>query len=749
MTPAPTAYAVTGGGGYCTGGSGVPVGLGGSTTGVNYQLYRGATAVSGPVAGTGLALNFGVQSVAGVYSVLATSTSGLGCMSNMTGSVTVTINTVPNAYSVLSTSSSYCAGGTGVNILISGSDAGVSYQLYNGSIPTGAPVTGSGTLLDFGPQTAAGTYVVVATGAGSCTANMTGSAAISITPLPALYTITGGGGYCAGTAGSEIGLSGSQSGINYQLFRGTTAVGAAVAGTGSAISFGTQATVGSYVVVASNPTSGCQNTMSGSVSVSINPLPTLQTVSGGGSYCSGGTGMPVILTGSVSGISYQLYNGSSMVGSAIPGTGSAISFGPQTAAGVYTVLAVNSSTLCGRNMTGSATIVVNPAPTAYGVTGGGSYCVGSSTGSPVGLANSAVGFTYQLYNGATPVGGALAGTGSSLDFGVQSATGTYTIRGTDASTLCTNAMTGSAVISASAAPAAHSVTGGGSFCGGTGVHVGLDGSNIGVSYRLYNGATAIGSAMTGTGSALDFGVITSTGSYTVLATNSTSGCTSAMTGSADVLSVTAVTPSVSISTGSGDTMCLGILTTFNAIGVNGGTGATYQWQVNGANVGLGGSTYTYLPANGDVVSVQMNSSLSCATPTSATASLPVTVLVSQMPAAVLSVTPNDTVCLGTVVTLNVTPMYGGSAPAFTWKNGAGATLATGTTSYSYTPSNGDVVYVQMSSNYHCRLADNVESIHTTMVIDSPSAPVVVVTAPSTFNDGQTVTLTASVSNGGT
>jgi hypothetical protein len=753
VTPAPTAYAVTGGGGYCTGGSGVPVGASGSDIGVKYQLYRGSTAVSGLVDGTGSALNFGLQATTGVYTVQASNPS-TGCIGGMSGSATVTVNSVPTAYSVLSTGNSYCAGGTGVNVLLSNSDAGVSYQLFNGSVPTGAPVTGSGGLLDFGPQTAAGTYVVVASASGSCASNMSGAASISITSLPALYTITGGGGYCAGTPGAAVGLSGSDTGISYQLFRGTTAVGAPIvgvgttSGTGSTISFGTQATVGSYVIVATSTTSGCQHTMSGSVSVSTNPLPGLQTVTGGGTLCAGGAGVQIGLANSASGINYQLYNGSSMVGSAIPGTGSAISFGPQAAAGVYTVLAVNG-TSCGRNMTGNATIVVNPAPTAYAVTGGGNYCTGMATGVAVGLANSATGFTYQLYNGTTPVSGALAGTGSGLDFGVQSTSGTYTIRATDAMTLCTSTMAGSAIVNANAAPSAHSVTGGGSFCsGGTGVHVGIDGSNTGISYRLYNGATAVGSAMTGTGSTLDFGVITGTGSYTVLATNTTSGCTSAMTGSADVLSVTAVAPSVSISTVSGDTMCLGILTTFNASGVNGGTGATYQWQVNGANVGLGGSTYTYLPANGDVVSVQMNSSLSCATPAAAIALLPVTVLVSQMPATVLNVTPNDTVCMGTAVTLHVTPMYGGSAPAFTWKNGAGATLATGTTSYSYTPSNGDVVYVQMSSNYRCRLADNVESIHTTMVIDSPVAPVVMVTPPSNFKEGETVTLIASVSNGG-
>lgn len=37
---------------------------------------------------------------------------------------------------------------------------------------------------------------------------MTGSVNISIDPLPVVYAITGGGGYCAGGTGVHIGLSG-------------------------------------------------------------------------------------------------------------------------------------------------------------------------------------------------------------------------------------------------------------------------------------------------------------------------------------------------------------------------------------------------------------------------------------------------------------------------------------------------------------------------------------------------------------
>ncbi|MEI6852483.1 MAG: hypothetical protein WCL06_06550, partial [Bacteroidota bacterium] len=77
-------------------------------------------------------------------------------------------------------------------------------------------------------------------------------------------------------------------------------------------------------------------------------------------------------------------------------------------------------------------------PTAFAVTGSGSYCQGGA-GLPVGLANSELGVTYTL----TPGGATLAGTGSAISFGNQ-LFGTYTISGTSSNG--TRAMTGSAVI---------------------------------------------------------------------------------------------------------------------------------------------------------------------------------------------------------------------------------------------------------------------------------------------------------------
>ncbi|TAG99939.1 MAG: T9SS C-terminal target domain-containing protein [Sphingobacteriales bacterium] len=90
--------------------------------------------------------------------------------------------------------------------------------------------------------------------------------------VPTTYAITNNGtSYCAGGAGIAVGLAGSQSGVNYQLvLNGTTNIGTAVAGSGSAISFGNQTAAGTYSVNATYNNTSCLSVMSNPFSVSVN-----------------------------------------------------------------------------------------------------------------------------------------------------------------------------------------------------------------------------------------------------------------------------------------------------------------------------------------------------------------------------------------------------------------------------------------------------------------------------------------------
>jgi hypothetical protein len=117
------------------------------------------------------------------------------------------------------------------------------------------------------------------------------------------------------------------------------------------------------------------------------------------------------------------------------------------------------------------------------------------------------------------------------------------------------------------------------------------------------------------------------------------------------------------------------------------------------------------------------------------------------PVANVSVMPNDTVCKGQAVTYNVTPSFGGTAPAYRWlKNGV--MVGSGTT-FTYVPSDGDVVTCEMTSNFPCRLED-VVTTDVKMSVVTPVEPVVSISANPGLNiaSGQSVRFTATASNAG-
>jgi len=748
VNPLPIVDTVTGGGNYCPGGAGNHIGLSSSSLGVNYQLYRGILPLGSPVAGTGSGLDFGLQSITGTYFATATDTA-TGCSINMVGSPTIGISALPAAYNVLASSTGYCVGGPGVDITLSGSDAATSYQLYLGGVPAGSALSGTGFTLNFGAQTSAGTYSVVATNLTTgCTNNMTGTPSIVINPLPNLYNVTGGGAFCAGGTGVGIMLGGSDGGVNYQLYNGTATVGSAMSGTGYSLNYGLQTAPGTYTVVATNATTGCTSAMLSTASVILNPLPTAYFVVGGGSYCAGSAGVDLGVSGSDSGTNYQLFNGTTAL-SVLTGNGSALNFGPQTGAGSYTVIATNAVTSCSVAMTGTQSVTVNALPASFTVTGGGNYCTGGS-GVHVGLSGSVSGVNYQLKLGSSPVGTPLAGTGAALDFGLQSATGTYTVEASSVATGCVVTMTGSVIVSVSSLPAVYNVTGGGAYCASLpGVSVGLFNSQIGVNYQLYSGGSTVGGVVAGTNSSINFGLHPA-GTYTVVAINASTGCTSNMTGSAVVSVMPSVVPAVSITTGVGDTVCTGTTVTFAAHSVNGGTLPSFLWSVNGVSTGATDSTYTFVPSNGNVVSVMMTSNEACPLPATASTSLTMTVRPDITPSVTIAVTPGSRVCHGTTVDLVATPVNGGATPSYSWHIG-GAPVGSGNT-YTYIPSDSDVVFCTMTSSYACVTTGTVLSNNIQFTVENSLPPTVTVQLNSGVNSGTVLyndTLTAVVDHAGT
>jgi len=167
--------------------------------------------------------------------------------------------------------------------------------------------------------------------------------------LPTSYSVTGGGSYCQGGAGVPVGLEDSESGVNYQLYEGTNALGI-VAGTGGAISFGNQTTPGTYTVIATRVAGGCSNTMTGSASVVVNippaitscPSPVVTAYTGPGT-CTATVTYSVTASGTPSPTYSYVFTGATVASG--PGAGSGSVFNGGT-----THVTVTASNSCGTDI---------------------------------------------------------------------------------------------------------------------------------------------------------------------------------------------------------------------------------------------------------------------------------------------------------------------------------------------------------------------------------------------------------------
>lgn len=194
-------------------------------------------------------------------SIAATTTyyvtfSNATCESTPRTAVVATVNAIPAAPTVVA--GARCGAGTvsltansataGTFKWYSASTGGTILQTSAGALTTNAYTTPS--------LTATTTYYVTITSSSNCESATRTAVTATINPLPAQYDVTGGGMYTP-TVPASVGLSGSVTGTSYQLLLNGVNSGAAVAGTGSSLTWslsteGTytvQATLGSCTVV--------------------------------------------------------------------------------------------------------------------------------------------------------------------------------------------------------------------------------------------------------------------------------------------------------------------------------------------------------------------------------------------------------------------------------------------------------------------------------------------------------------------
>lgn len=314
-----------------------------------------------------------------------------------TGSVTLPVSVAPqpNAYSLFfAGSGSICSGSTGSMILLGGSQIGVTYQLYNGGVPTGTPLPGTGASLNFGLQTAPGIYTVIATNdMTACTRSM-GPATLTILPAPAPI-----GGPSSVCIGSTVTLSNTTAGGAWSSSNPSVAT---VGSTGVVSGVATGTATVSYIL-----TTGCYAT------ITINVLNLVLPITGSSTACVGAT---TTLSDASPGGTWTSSNTSrATVG---PSTGIVTGVSAGTATITYTI-----GGGCGF-VTKPVTVRATPA----GITGITGICAGAIST----LYSTTPGGSWSSSNIAVATVGATSGI--VLGIGGGSATISYTVSGCSATT---------------------------------------------------------------------------------------------------------------------------------------------------------------------------------------------------------------------------------------------------------------------------------------------------------------------------
>jgi len=232
-----------------------------------------------------------------------------------------------------------------------------------------------------------------------------------------------------------------------------------------------------------------------------------------------------------------------------------------------------------------------------------------------------------------------------------------------------------------------------------------------------------------------------------------SGCTPSVTSNTATLTISgAGAAAVSITTSPGLTICSGTAVTFTATPTLGGNSPAYVWKINGNTVsGQNAATFTTSTlSNNDVVTCVLNSSASCASPSTATSnSQSVTVVGPGGLTASVAITSSvSPICPNTGVIFTATPTNGGTSPTYLWKlNGS----STGVTTATYTAAslNGsDAVTCEMTSSFSC--ATPLPATSNTITVTPNTTPTVTIVSPSVNGSScaSSQTFTANVTNGG-
>lgn len=208
-------------------------------------------------------------------------------------------------------------------------------------------------------------------------------------------------------------------------------------------------------------------------------------------------------------------------------------------------------------------------------------------------------------------------------------------------------------------------------------------------------------------------------------------------------------PAVTISTAN-TTVCSGANVSFTANPQNGGASPSYQWQVNGANVGTNAATYnTNSLTNSATVQVIMTGNAGCIHPVNASSNI-ITMTVQPLLTPAVSInTPFNTICAGTNAAFIATAQNAGSSPTYQWQvNGSNTGTNSNTFSSTSITNNEQVRVILTTSAGGCYTSNTANSNVITMTVNPAVTPTISIAGTTTITPGVPSLITATIQNGG-
>ena len=691
----------------------------------------------------------GTTSGAGVISITANNV----CGSSTARTLADTVLNIPAQPGVISGNASVCSGSAQSYNIAAVPEA----VTYTWTVPTGWAATSSNTTsMNTTAATATGTGNITVTATNQCGTSTPRNLAVSVSNIPATPgTISGSVNICAGSA-QVYGVAPVAEATSYTWTLPSTAGWAGTSSTNTInTTVGTVSGAGSIIVRAANfcGTSGTQ-----SLTVNVTNIPAAPGAITGNTNVCAGTAQPYSIATVPEATSYTW---------TIPGAGSGwTTTGPLTSntlsttagtqSGTITVAAVN---FCGTSAVRSLAVTATSIPVQPGtISGNTNVCGGSLQPYSVAAVAQATSYTWTIpQNGWTATGASgttVLSTTPNLASTAGTAGGTISVV---ASNQCGVSPSRSLNVTVTNIPGtAGTVSGPDSLCAGAGGIWSIGYVNEATSY-----VWTVPSSGGWTGSSTGLSISASSGTATpggpaVITVAGTNFCGTGVAATKNVWITRPVAPTLNL-VSTTPAVCSGMPVTFTATSTDGGNAPLYQWRINGLNTGTASGSPIFTSNslnNGDVVSVVLNSSATCAIPRYVTSNaIAVQVTPTVIPGVNINASqPAPVLCTGMPVTFTATPLTGaGSSPSYQWlKNG----VSVGNNSVNYidaTLSTSDSVWVIMTSSALCvttpTATSNKIGVHVWPIV-TPS--VTVTASPGTaVAMGTPVTFTATAVNGGT